>query len=62
MINIVGTYECKVDAKARILFPSALKKQLQPVLGDGFVIKRSGFSSMFRNISNARMEFSSSTG
>ena len=43
MINIVGTYECKVDAKARILFPSALKKQLQPVLGEGFVIKRSVF-------------------
>ena len=43
MINIIGTYECKADAKGRVMFPSALKKQLQKVLGDGFVIKRSVF-------------------
>ena len=43
MINIVGTYECKVDAKARILFPSPLKKQLQSVLNERFVVKRSVF-------------------
>tara|TARA_B100000963_G_scaffold96486_1_gene83255 strand:+ start:11114 stop:11590 length:477 start_codon:yes stop_codon:yes gene_type:complete len=45
MINIVGTYECKVDSKARILLPSALKKQLQNVLKQGFVIKRSVFQN-----------------
>ena len=44
MINIIGTYECKADAKGRVMFPSALKKQLQNVLGDGFVIKRSVFN------------------
>ena len=44
MINIIGTYECKADAKGRVMFPSALKKQLQKVLGDGFVIKRSVFN------------------
>ena len=44
MINIIGTYECKVDAKGRVMFPSSLKKQLQKVLGDGFVIKRSVFN------------------
>jgi|TARA_B110000467_G_C18338330_1_gene500512 MraZ protein len=44
VINIIGTYECKADAKGRVMFPSALKKQLQKVLGDGFVIKRSVFN------------------
>ncbi len=45
MINIIGTYECKVDAKGRIMLPSALKKQLQPLINDGFVIKRSVFNN-----------------
>ena len=44
MINIVGTYECKADVKGRVMFPAALKKQLQKVIGDGFVIKRSVFN------------------
>jgi MraZ protein len=44
VINIIGTYECKADTKGRVMFPSALKKQLQKVLGDGFVIKRSVFN------------------
>lgn len=43
MINIVGTYECRVDAKARVLFPSPLKKQLQSVFNERFVVKRSVF-------------------
>ena len=45
MINLIGTYECKSDAKGRIMFPSALKKQLSPVMQDGFVIKRSVFNN-----------------
>ena len=44
MINIIGTYECKADAKGRVMFPAALKKQLQKVIGDSFVIKRSVFN------------------
>jgi MraZ protein len=44
VINIVGTYECKADVKGRVMFPAALKKQLQKVIGDGFVIKRSVFN------------------
>ena len=44
MINIIGTYECKVDAKGRLLLPTALKKQLNNVIKDGFVIKRSVFN------------------
>ena len=41
MINIVGTYECKLDPKGRVKLPVALKKQLQGV--DVFVLKRSVF-------------------
>ena len=44
MINIIGTYECKADAKGRVMFPNALKKQLQKVIPEGFVIKRSVFN------------------
>ena len=40
---IVGTYECKVDAKGRVLLPAPLKKQLAASLQDGFVLKRSLF-------------------
>ena len=44
MINIIGTYECKADAKGRVMFPAALKKQLEKVTSEGFVIKRSVFN------------------
>jgi MraZ protein len=43
--SIVGTYECKADSKGRMLLPAALKKQLDPVLHEGFVLKRSVFQS-----------------
>lgn len=43
MNTIVGTYECKVDAKGRVLMPSPLKKQLASSLQEGFVLKRSVF-------------------
>lgn len=43
MINLIGTYECKADAKGRVMFSSSLKKQLAPVLQEGFVIKRAVF-------------------
>ena len=43
MNTIVGTYECKVDAKGRVLMPSPLKKQLATSLQEGFVLKRSVF-------------------
>ncbi|WP_440122661.1 division/cell wall cluster transcriptional repressor MraZ [Tenacibaculum sp. Ill] len=45
MINLIGTYECKVDAKGRLMMSSAFKKQLSSVLQEGFVIKRSVFQS-----------------
>jgi MraZ protein len=40
---IIGTYECKVDAKGRLLMPAPLKKQLTTGLQAGFVVKRSVF-------------------
>ncbi|HAJ81564.1 MAG: division/cell wall cluster transcriptional repressor MraZ [Zunongwangia sp.] len=43
MVNLIGTYECKVDTKGRLMVPSALKKQLMPMLQEGFVIKRAVF-------------------
>lgn len=43
MVNLIGTYECKVDTKGRLMVPAALKKQLIPMLQEGFVLKRSVF-------------------
>ena len=40
---ITGTYDCKVDAKGRLMMPAAIKKQLTSVLDDGFVLRRSVF-------------------
>ena len=45
MISLIGTYDCKADAKGRVVMPSAFKKQLSAVLQDGFVVKRSVFRS-----------------
>jgi len=41
--KLFGTYECKIDAKGRLMLPAQLKKQLAPLLGDGFIMKRSVF-------------------
>ncbi len=41
--SLIGTYECKVDSKGRLMLPAALKKQLSPVLQNGFVLKRAVF-------------------
>ncbi len=43
MINILGTYECKVDAKGRFMFPVQYKGQLGDSIRQGMVIKRSIF-------------------
>ncbi len=43
MVNLIGTYECKADVKGRLMLPSAIKKQLQTILQEGFVLKRSVF-------------------
>lgn len=42
MTSFIGTYECKVDAKGRLMLPTSLKKQFGS-LEAGFVLKRSVF-------------------
>ncbi|MGA0431088.1 MAG: division/cell wall cluster transcriptional repressor MraZ [Flavobacteriaceae bacterium] len=44
MQHFIGTYECKADAKGRIMIPVALKKQLAAKLQEGFVLKRAVFN------------------
>jgi MraZ protein len=41
--TLIGTYECKVDAKGRLMLPVAFKKQLASVIENGFVLKRAVF-------------------
>jgi MraZ protein len=43
MNTLIGSYECKVDTKGRLMLPSGLKKQMLPILEEGFVLKRSVF-------------------
>jgi len=43
MLNLIGTYQCKADVKGRVMVPADLKKQLSPVAGSGFVLKRAVF-------------------
>ncbi len=45
MNHFIGTYECKIDVKGRILIPSALKKQITISSENGFVIKRVLFNN-----------------
>ena len=45
MMNLIGTYECKTDAKGRFMMPSSLKKQLNSLVNEGFVLKRSVFNN-----------------
>lgn len=44
MQHLIGTYECKADAKGRIMIPIAIKKQLAASLSEGFVLKRAVFN------------------
>jgi len=43
MSTLIGTYECKLDIKGRLMFPSSFKKQLEEKLEKGFILKRSVF-------------------
>jgi len=42
---LIGVYSCKVDSKGRLMMPVQLKKQLSPLLGSSFILKRSVFHS-----------------
>ncbi|MGB5821889.1 MAG: division/cell wall cluster transcriptional repressor MraZ [Saonia sp.] len=44
-IYFVGVYNCKADAKGRVMLPVALKNQLTPILNEGFFIKRSMYAT-----------------
>ncbi len=40
MAALIGEYECNIDEKARLMLPSALKRQLPKKEQNGFVLKR----------------------
>lgn len=40
MASMIGEYDCKVDAKGRFMFPIDLRKQLEALFENGFVINR----------------------
>jgi MraZ protein len=40
MIQLLGEFDCKLDAKGRLMVPSSLKKQLPNVEAEGLVINR----------------------
>lgn len=43
MLNILGEYDLRLDAKGRLSFPAGLRKQLDGELQKGFVINRDVF-------------------
>jgi len=45
MISLQGEHTCRVDVKGRFMLPVALKNQFNALLNEGFVVKRSIFSS-----------------
>ncbi|TDQ08624.1 division/cell wall cluster transcriptional repressor MraZ [Pedobacter metabolipauper] len=40
MVQLLGEFDCKLDAKGRLMVPSSLKKQLPNVEQEGLVINR----------------------
>ncbi|MCB0371012.1 MAG: division/cell wall cluster transcriptional repressor MraZ [Flavobacteriales bacterium] len=40
MANFIGEFECKIDAKGRVMIPSGLRKQLDPAAQERFVLNR----------------------
>jgi len=40
VLNLLGEYDCKLDAKGRMMLPKKLQKQLEGQLSDGFVVNR----------------------
>lgn len=40
-IYFSGVYNCKADAKGRVMLPVSLRNQMAPMLGNGFFIKKS---------------------
>ena len=44
MTNLIGEFECKIDAKGRLMLPAGLKRQISPEAQDKFVVNR-GFEN-----------------
>ena len=42
-MHLIGVYECRIDAKSRLMLPKAFKKQLVSSLDSPFILKRSVF-------------------
>ena len=42
-VHLIGVYKCKLDAKSRLMFPKAFKKQLIHSMDSPFILKRSVF-------------------
>tara|TARA_B100000579_G_C22296955_1_gene605349 strand:+ start:122 stop:583 length:462 start_codon:yes stop_codon:yes gene_type:complete len=42
-MHLIGVYECRVDAKSRLMLPKAFKRQLVSSLDEPFILKRSVF-------------------
>ena len=40
MVQLLGEFDCKLDAKGRLMVPSSLKKQLPEVEQEGLVVNR----------------------
>ncbi len=43
MAIFIGDHSCKVDSKGRLIFPSALKRQMKSASDDRFVVRRDIF-------------------
>lgn len=41
MANLIGEFECNLDAKGRLMVPAGLKKQLEPLTQNRYVVNRS---------------------
>jgi len=43
MATFIGDYSCRLDAKGRVILPSAFKKQMPPAAEDRFVVRKDIF-------------------
>jgi MraZ protein len=60
MQTLLGTYEAKIDAKGRFMFPAPFKGQMKDEIKTGFVIKRSIFKRCLELFPNESWQAESS--
>jgi len=41
MVDFIGSYDCTIDSKGRVIVPAPLKRQLLPFADKKFIVKRS---------------------